>query len=230
MSTMPWPNGRDPLQGGYDFDREALLEQMRPEQGAGFDAWGRRAADLAPRVAKAFGVKNIKPGVGAAVGVAGEILGGLLKPKAQEAKVGAFGDYLANLSRRREGSGDGVLGGAAKWGGRGAQVGSVIPGLGTAIGGGIGAVAGAIGNLFTKNAASAYTDFSVDGAKQAIRDIYRREGGREVGEDELNTILAGQGLKAGDRWVGEKGMLSVLENLRNNFAMERKALTSQIGA
>jgi hypothetical protein len=224
MSLMPMPQG-----SSFDFDREALLEQLRPEQGAALDTWGRRAADLAPRVAKAFG-KNIRPGMGTAIGIGGEILGGLLKPKAQEAKVGAFGDYLSQHARRREGSGDGVLGGAAKWGGRGAQIGSVIPGLGTAIGGGIGAAAGAIGNLFTKNAASAYTDFSADGARQAIRDIYRAEGGREVGEDELNTILAGQGLKAGDRWVGEKGMLSVLENLRNNFAMERKALTSQIGA
>ena len=153
--------------------------------------------------------------------IGGEILGNLLKPKAEQATVGEFGDYLGDFGRREEGSGDGVMGGAAKWGGRGASIGSVMPGIGTAIGGGIGAAAGAIGNLFTKNAASAQTDFTVDDAKTAIRNMYRSEGGRDVSDDELTTILKGQGWKPGDRWVGEKGMLSVMDSLRGNFSKER---------
>lgn len=239
MSLMPWP-------GQEDANRRAMLDLLsatqQPRQGSTVDRIGRMATDIAPQIAKLFPAGKIapsgflpggglspggfaKPGIGAAgtmgIGIAGEVLGSLLKPKAQQAKMGDFEDYLRPYRRREEGSGDGVLGGAAKWGGRGAQIGSVIPGLGTAIGGGIGAAVGAIGNLFTKNAASAQTDFTVDDAKSAIRNLYRAEGGRDVGDDELMTILKGQGWKPGDRWVGEKGMLSVMGNLRNNFSTAR---------
>jgi hypothetical protein len=209
------------------LNRRALAAQMGTggsKAGAVTDTIGSTVADSAGTLAKLFGKGGSFKGGGAGasgIGIAGEILGALLKPKHDQANVGEFGNYLDLFRRREEGSGDGVLGGAAKWGGRGAQIGSFVPGIGTAIGGAIGAAAGAIGNLFTKNAKSAYTDFTEQDARKAIRDIYQQEGGRDVGEDEVTQILVGQGWEPGERWVGEKGMLGVLSNLRGNFAAER---------
>lgn len=196
------------------MDREALLAQMAGPSRA--DRIGQRASDVASFVGR------VSPAA-MGVGVGGEILGGLLKPRVDAPTMGGpFAAYVDQYRRRFEGSGDGVAGGAAKWAGRGAQIGSVVPGVGTALGAGIGAVAGAIANLFTKNAASAYSDFAVDDARQAIRDIYRHEGGRDVSDAEIDTILRGQGWEPGDRWVGEKGLFGTLANLRRNFQAERQ--------
>jgi len=53
------------------------------------------------------------------------------------------GDKLKDAGYEKTGSALDVAGQAASWGGTGAMIGSVIPGVGTAIGAGVGAVAGA---------------------------------------------------------------------------------------
>lgn len=204
-----------------EIRQSALLAAMDPDRRGAAEGFVDQVGRGLPDFLSMFKKFNAPSGAAVGIGIGGEILGRLLKPKHDAPNMTSpFASYLNSYKRREEGSGDGVLGGASKWGGRGASLGSVIPGVGTAIGAGTGAVAGALGNLFTKNARSAYTDFNVADAKQAIRDIYLREGGRAADEAEVDRIVAGQGLKPGGKWVGEKGMMSVLDNLRSNFRKE----------
>jgi hypothetical protein len=168
---------------------------------------------------------------GFGIGIGGEILGGLLKPKGQAATESPYGDLTDQYRRREEGSGEGTLGGAVKWGGRGAQIGSVVPGLGTAIGAGLGAIGGGIANAFTKNAKSAYSDFRTEDAVNAIKQMYQTRGGRLPTEQEVESILIGQGMdprsaQTHTGFVGEKGLYSVLNSLDKNFAAERQGLVA----
>jgi len=134
-----------------------------------------------------------------------------------------------------EGSGEGVAGGAVKWGGRGAQLGLEVGGpIGAGIGGAVGAIGGAIGNAFTKNAKSAYSDFRTQDAVEAIKKMYQTRGGRLPTEADIEQILIGQGMDAADArqhtgFVGEKGLYSVLSSLDKNFAAERQRLVDQAG-
>ena len=168
-----------------------------------------------------IGAGGLGTAAGLGVGLGTEIVGGLLKPKVQQATSSEFDPYTSQYRRRLEGSGEGVLGGAVKWGGRGAQVGSVVPGIGTAIGAGIGALGGAIGNLFTKNAPSAYSDFKLADAQQAMANFIRQEGGREPLPGEIDRLTRAQGWEPGDRWVGEKGLYETLGKLKGQFGAER---------
>ena len=168
---------------------------------------------------------TVSPGVSTGIGIGAEIIGGLLKPKGQAATASPYADITDKFKRREEGSGEGIAGGAVKWGGRGAQIGSVVPGLGTAIGAGIGALGGAIGNAFTKNAKSAYSDFSREDAVKAINENVPDQGGRLPSAQEVEQILIGQG--GNGKWVGEKGLYSVLQNLDKNFAVEKASRAAQ---
>lgn len=144
------------------------------------------------------------------VSMATDYLASKLKPKEDMPTFGgANGQYLDQYGRRFEGTGPGIAGGAVKGAGYGTMV---MPGVGTAIGAGVGALIGA----FTKNAGSANTDFRVEDAAQAIKDAYKGELGREASDDEVMSQLVGQGWdpKGGDRWVGEKGINSVLDIIR----------------
>lgn len=80
--------------------------------------------------------------------------------------------------------------------------------------------AGAVGYLdayLHRHADSAPTDFSVDDARQIIRDAYRdMNGGQEISDQELNDALVGQGLRSGSHWVGQAGLEGVLGHLAQN--------------
>lgn len=128
--------------------------------------------------------------------------------------------YLAGFERRNEGAG-GVWDGVKKGTAVGATAAKFAgPYAALALGGG--AVIGGIAGAFTKNAKTAMTDVTVDQAKQALRAVYEREGGRTPTEQELDQIIAGQGYKPGDWGVGEGGLINAIRNLQTNFSKERR--------
>ena len=145
------------------------------------------ARQFAPKVASSLvegGMKSAGMGAGASLGLglATELGGSLLKPKQDMPTASPFADITDKYGRRMEGSGEGIAGGAVKWGGRGAQIGSAFGGpIGMGIGAGIGALGGAIANAFTKNAKSAATDFSREDATKAIQRMYATQGGPVAG-------------------------------------------------
>jgi hypothetical protein len=115
-----------------------------------------------------------------------------------------------------------VASNAMNYAGTGATIGSVIPGIGTGIGAAIGAGVGAIKGWAGKKAASAGTDIGVGDATNAISGAIREFSGREPNPGEVEGILAGQGLKPGGQWVGEKGMSGVLSQLQKNGEIQRQ--------
>lgn len=108
-----------------------------------------------------------------------------------------------NYRRRREGAG-----GAGKGAMTGLKYGMMS---GNPAVMGAAAVGGAIAGAFTKNAESAYEDFFLDDAKQILRDETKRMWGRQASEEEIQEALVGQGLKPGDRWVGQEGLDYILD-------------------
>ena len=132
---------------------------------------------------------------------------------------GEFGDITDPYGRRFEGTGGGVKSEALRYAGYGAMAGP--------IGAGIGAAAGAIKALATKNAPSAYSDFSSQDAADAVQKGYQKYLGRDASEEEIKNQLVGQGWKpdAGDRWVGEKGLFSVLGQIRDSPEAQQFAAT-----
>jgi len=200
------------------------VSQLPGSGGAIADTTLGTGASLAPVIAKAAGQKALTGsvgglGAGAAMGIgaAGEIGGALLKRKEQLPTYGGeFGDITDEYGRRFESNGGGALSNAATWAGRGAQIGSVIPGVGTAIGAGVGALGGAIKGWATKNADSAYSDFSKEDAGNALSRAYEQYLGRPASPEEVQTRLTGQGLKPGDRWVGEKNLFAQLGDIKNS--------------
>ena len=218
----------------YRYPTNPLQGRAPTGQGAAITS---SVGALAPTVAKQFapqvasslvegGVRGATSTLGSAagpIGIGTEIVGSALKPKVQAATPSPYGDLTDQYSRREEGSGEGIAGGAVKWGGRGLQAGSYFGPVGTVVGGVGGALGGAIAGAFNKNAASAYSDFNRRDAEQAIREMYKTRGGRDVTPEELNRILVGAGTKPGDQFVGEKGLYSILQSLDQNFAQERIA-------
>lgn len=124
-------------------------------------------------------------------------------------------EYDDPYTRRMEGS-PGVGSSAAK----GASLGgSIVPGYGHAIG----AAAGAIAALFTKNAKTAMTDFAIDDAKQIISQAHEDAFGRPIAPEYLNQILQGQGWQQGDRWMGQDSLAYVLDQFASQAPGERQA-------
>jgi hypothetical protein len=125
-------------------------------------------------------------------------------PGAGGTATGQPTDYLANVPRRGGGTG-GVASGALK----GASMGSMVPGAGTIAGAGIGAIVGAA----TKHAKTAPNDVDVQTAVQVLTQVIQQQQGRSPNPGEIEQMLAGQGLKPGDRWVGELGLRSLINTL-----------------
>ena len=57
------------------------------------------------------------------------------------------------------------------------------------------------------------TDFTTGGAADALRRGYEQALGRTPGDYEIESQLAGQGLKPGDRFVGQGGLQAILNSL-----------------
>lgn len=118
-------------------------------------------------------------------------------------------DYLAGAERRGGGTG-GVVKGAMT----GASMGSMVPGVGTAIGAGVGAIVGAA----TKHAKTAPTDVDVSTARNILTTAIQKELGRAPGPGEVDQLLAAQGLKPGDRWVGQGGLTGLINTIQSHAA------------
>jgi len=123
-------------------------------------------------------------------------------------------DYLADVERRGGGTG-GVLSGAAKGAGIGATSSLVPWNPFTKLGGAVvGGVVGAIAGAFSKKAKTAPSDVDVPTAVSVLTRVMQSELGRSPGPGEIEQMLAGQGLKPGDRWVGEQGLKSLIASLQ----------------
>jgi len=167
------------------------------------------AAKTAASKLTSFGGGAAGAATSAGIGLATGYLADKLKVKEDMPTFGGSNaEYLDELGRRFEGTGGGVASNALRYAGYGAAAGP--------IGMGIGAAAGAIKGLATKNAKSAYTDFKVEDAANAIKAEYEKELGRPASDEEVMAQLKGQGFDptGGDRWVGEKGINSVMDQIR----------------
>jgi hypothetical protein len=129
-------------------------------------------------------------------------------------------EYDDAYTRRNEGPG-GALSNGARWAQTGATVGSVVPGVGTLVGGVVGGLAGLIGGAFTKNAASAMTDFAIDDARAIISQAHEDAFGRPIAPEYLDQILQGQGWQQGDRWMGQDSLAYVLDQFASQAPGER---------
>ncbi len=156
-------------------------------------------------------------GLGMGINMAGNAAANKLKPKEE---MPTFGGRHAGLTdqygRRYEGAGPGLAGGAV----RGATLGA-NPALLAATGGisaGVGALGGLVAGMATKNATSAYSDFSATDGGQAIKDAYKQYLGRDASDQEVMTHLQNQGYDPSkkDRWVGEKGLYYVLDQIQDS--------------
>jgi hypothetical protein len=128
------------------------------------------------------------------------------------AAVGAAPD-LASFDRRG-GSTGGVWKGAASGASTGASIGSMAGNPYTAaIGAGAGALTGMVKGAINKHATTAPTDFNVGDARTAIGQEYQHDLGRDASPQEIEQQLTGQGWQQGDRYVGEKGLTSVLGSI-----------------
>lgn len=124
-------------------------------------------------------------------------------------------DYLAGATRRGGSGGGGGVRGVATGAASGAALGSMLPGPGTVIGAGVGALTGLLG----KHAATAPSDVDVPTATNVLTQAIRQELGREPQPGEIARMLAMQGLKPGDQWVGEQGLTGLLATLRSQNSM-----------
>lgn len=70
-------------------------------------------------------------------------------------------------------------------------------------------MAGKIGAAETRG-----TDVSVADAAMVLERAFRAELGRAPQPGEIEQLLAAQGLKPGDRWVGNAGLMSLLAHIR----------------
>lgn len=102
--------------------------------GAGALGWGAKALKFGGKLAKGVGI-----------GAIGGLLGDYIADSGDEniAKAKESGDKISGTDLAKS-----VAGKAASWGAKGAAIGSIIPGVGTLIGGGLGALAGGAAGLF----------------------------------------------------------------------------------
>lgn len=209
------------------LQRQAVVNQLAPpasaatQPGQSFSSFNRGGQTTQlPGMGADTTNKLVSTGAGIAATAAGSMnpvsigtdyLGKKLKPKEEMPTFGGeFGDLTDQYGRRFEGAGPGIKGGAVRGAGYGAFAGPV--------GAGIGAAAGAIIGAATRNATSAYSDFSSQDAADAVGRAYQQYLGRPASEQEIRDQLVGQGWNptGGDRWVGEKGLFSVLGSIKNS--------------
>lgn len=102
--------------------------------GAGALGWGAKALKFGGKLAKGFGI-----------GALGGLVGDYISDSGDEniVKARESGDKISGVDLAKS-----VGGKAASWGATGAAIGSFIPGVGTLIGGGLGALAGGAYGLF----------------------------------------------------------------------------------
>lgn len=67
-----------------------------------------------------------------------------------------------------------------------------------------------------RRAAGSQNDLSVGNATQAIQNASQSYLGRQMSPQDIQSALAGQGLKAEDRWVGQTGLQSILQSIQNS--------------
>lgn len=242
------PTASTPGQSYSSFQRGGQTTQLPMGRGEQIGSLASSVgAEAGKQVMKQVGSRAAQAGSAAATGAstAGSLASGLgtmgvtigtdylagkLKPKEEMPTFGGeFGDLTDSYGRRFEGAGPGTAGGAVKGAGYGTMV---MPGIGTAIGAGVGALIGAA----TRNAPSAYSDFAVEDAATAVGDAYQKYLGRAASEDEIRNQLVGQGWNPNDgsRWVGEKGLFSVLGQIRDSPEAQayrtRGAMVDQLGS
>jgi len=203
--------------GASPFARGGQVSQV-PGRGPGLtNAAVATGANLAGRAAGSTAA-------GGAVSLGTDYVGGKLKPDEEQPTFGGpFGQYTDRFGRRLEGAGPGRAGGAVRGAGYGAN-----PALVAATGGlsvPVGALAGLAVGAATRNAPSAYSDFRVEDAADAIQQMYRAELGREASDAEIMTHLQNQGWdpNGGDRWVGEKNLFAVLQAIRDSPEAQGRA-------
>lgn len=205
--TLPAINGRS----AQTYGKPGNVTQLPSNSGAITDTVGSAGMGVAQSLAGA--------GAGAALGgvsLATDYLGGKLKPKEEMPTYGGeHGAITDSYGRRFEGAGPGVAGGAVRGAGYGAMLGPV----GAGIGAGIGALVGGI----TKNAPSAFSDFKKEDAADALTKGYQTYLGRDPEPGAVDGRLAGQGLKPGDRWVGEKNLFDQLSQIKNSEEAQTRA-------
>jgi hypothetical protein len=128
-------------------------------------------------------------------------------------------DLMAGYARRGGGTG-GPWKGAGKGALEGAKMSLYTGGVAAPILIGGGAIVGGIAGAINKKAKSAPTDFKLADAQQALRNTYKTAWGREASPEEIDGIIRGQGWQPGDRYVGEKGLRSVIEATQRSAAAE----------
>jgi hypothetical protein len=182
---------------------------------------GGTAAQTAAGTAAQTGLKSaLTSGAsGAAAGAGVSLATGMLADKLRKKEEqpifgGPNGQYLDDKGRRFEGTGGGTHSNMVKYAGMGANPALAASTMGLSVAGG--ALFGLAKAAATRNAPSAYTDFRVEDGADAIKAAYKNELGRDASDDEVMGMLQGQGWdpNGGDRWVGEKGINSVLDHIR----------------
>lgn len=96
-----------------------------------------------------------------------------------------------------------------------------------------GMAAGALGYLdayFHRRAKTAPTDFNLADAQQIVRDAYKDFTGGDISEQELDQYIRGQGWEPGDRYVGEKGLTGVLDDIARKAAKTGMAAPAETPA
>jgi hypothetical protein len=67
-----------------------------------------------------------------------------------------------------------------------------------------------------RRAKGSQNDYSVGNATEILQRQYGQQLGRQASPQEIQSQLAGQGLKPGDNWVGNKGLDAVLASIQNS--------------
>lgn len=173
---------------------------------------------------------------GAGKNLIGKIPGGALKGGIAAlggAALSYGGDKLKEAGYEKTGAAADVAGQAAQWGGTGAMIGSVVPGVGTAIGAGVGAVAGGAyglyknwGNFFggdKKPEAAESGSVGAAGPQKSVEDL-AMEQAKKYGRTEPNhfdkqaaqMMFKGQQAKAAGGEVTLQGQSAVPVPRTNN--------------
>lgn len=196
--------------------------QVRQLPGMGADTTNKLVGAGATAATAAMGAVN-------PVSMGTDYLGKKLKPKEEMPTFGGeFGQFTDDYGRRFEGTGPGIKGGAVRGAGYGAMAGP--------IGAGVGALAGAIVGAATKNAPSAFSDFRVEDAAEAIGNAYQHYLGRPASEEEISAQMQAVGWDptGGDRWMGEKPLNYIFGTLRDSEEARQRAtrgaVMDQLGA
>jgi len=121
------------------------------------------------------------------------------------------GDKLKEAGHEKTGSALDVAGTAASWGGTGAMIGSVVPGVGTAIGAGVGAVAGGAyglyknwGGLFGKKDAAPTQAAALPASQPATQPVAQTSvsGNMKMGKPDGPIQYNGKTVNPGDSEYG----------------------------